>query len=63
MENWVLVFIEVDNREANERSQADSRCDRHAKVEAQAALRWKFPMPEFMSSFVSSQVIRGDEDE
>jgi len=37
--------------------------ERYAEAEAQAALRRKFPMPEFMSSFVSSQVIRADEDE
>lgn len=37
--------------------------ERYAEAEAHAALRPKFPMPEFMSSFVSSQIIRGDEDE
>ena len=37
--------------------------ERYDEAVAQAALRPKFSMPEFMSSFVSSQIIRGDEDE
>ena len=37
--------------------------ERYAEAEAQAALRPKFPMHGFMRSFISSQVIRGDEDE
>jgi ATP-dependent 26S proteasome regulatory subunit len=36
---------------------------RYAEAEAQAALRPKFSMPGFMSSFVSTHVIRANEDE
>jgi transitional endoplasmic reticulum ATPase len=37
--------------------------DRYAEAEAQAALRPKSPMAGFLNSFISSQVVRGDEDE
>src|SRR5207249_8561307 len=37
--------------------------ERYAEAEAQAALRPKSPLSGFMRSFISSQVIRGDEDE
>ena len=37
--------------------------EHYAQAEAQAALRRKFPMPEFMGSFISSQLIKGGEDD
>ncbi len=37
--------------------------ERYAEAEAQIALRPKSPLSGFMSSFISSQVIKGDDDE